>query len=190
MAFTVVYDACVLYPVRLRDFLIRAGFTPQLNLRARTSDTILDELGNALIRHGAMDAARWPRHRAQIEDAIPDFVVQGYTSLIDSIELPDPDDRHVVAAAVRCQASAIITYNLKDFPADAVEPFDIDAIHPDDFCLSLIEQSGVACIELIHNQLGALRKPPISLDELTHRFENMGLPLTANRLRDELGLDR
>lgn len=189
MAFTVVYDACVLYPVRLRDFLLRAGYTPQLNLRARTSTTILDELGRALVEHGAMDATRWPSHRAQIESAIQDFLVDGYESLIDSIELPDRDDRHVVAAAIRCQASAVITFNLKDFPTDALEPFDVEAIHPDDFCLSLIEQSGVACIELIHDQLAALRRPPISLDELTRRFEGMGLPLTASRLRDDLGLD-
>lgn len=189
MAFTVVYDACVLYPVRLRDFLLRAGYTPQLNLRARTSPTILDELGRALVKNGAMEAGRWLSHRGQIEGAIADFIVDGYEKLIDSIELPDRDDRHVVAAALRCQASAVITFNLADFPAEALEPFDIEAIHPDDFCLSLIEQSGVACVELIHQQLTALRRPSISVDELTRRFEGMGLPLTARRLRDELGLD-
>ncbi len=137
-----------------------------------------------------MDATRWPQHRSQIESAVPDFIVDGYEQLIDSVELPDRDDRHVVAAALRCQASAVVTFNLADFPGEALEPFDIEAIHPDDFCLSLIEQSGVACVELIHQQLAALRKPPISLDELTRRFEGMGLPLTARRLRDELGLER
>lgn len=174
MAFTVVYDACVLYPVRLRDFLLRAGYTPQLNLRARTSPTILDELGIALVRNNAMPADRWPTHRSQIEGAIPDFIVDGYERLIESIELPDANDRHVVAAAIRCQASAIITFNLADFPVDALEPFDIEPVHPDDFCLSLVEQSGVACVELIHQQLVALRRPPISLDELLQRFERMG----------------
>lgn len=189
MAFTVVYDACVLYPVRLRDLLLRAGYAPQLNLRARTSPTILDELGRALVRTNAMAADRWPPHRAQIEAALPDFIVDGYEPLIESIELPDPNDRHVVAAAIRCQASGVITFNVTDFPAEVLDTFDIEAIHPDDFCLSLIEQSAVACVELIHQQLAALRKPPISLDELTRRFERMGLPLTASRLRHELGLD-
>lgn len=189
MAYTVVYDACVLYPVRLRDFLLRAGYTPQLNLRARTSPTILDELGRALIDNRVMESDRWPPHREQIEAAVPDFVVDGYEQLIESVHLPDPDDRHVVAAAIRCQASAIITYNLRDFPTDALDQFDIEAIHPDDFCISLIEQSGVACVELIHQQLAALKRPPISLDELTIRFERMGLPLTASRLRAELALD-
>lgn len=87
------------------------------------------------------------------------------------------------------QASAIVTFNLADFPVDALEPFDIEPIHPDDFCLSLVEQSGVACVELIDQQLTALRRPPISLDELIQRFERMGLPLTASRLRNELGVD-
>ena len=189
MAFTVVYDACVLYPVRFRDFLLRAGYTPQLNLRARVSSTILDELGRALISTGAMSAQRWPPHRAQIEDSVPDFVVSGYERLIEGIELPDPDDRHVVAAAIRCQASAIVTYNLSDFPSDALEQFDLEAVHPDDFCSSLIEQSPGACVDLVHQQQAALRRPPIGLAELTDRFENMGLPLTALRLRDELALD-
>lgn len=188
MAFTVVYDACVLYPVRLRDFLLRAGYTPQLNLRARTSATILDELGRALVDNEAMPADRWAPHRNQIVGAIENFLVEGYGQLVDSISLPDVNDRHVVAAAIRCQAQAIVTFNLKDFPARALDDFDIEAIHPDDFCVSLIEQSAVACVELIHQQLSALTRPPISLDELTRRFERMGLQLTAGRLRDELGL--
>ena len=188
MAFTVVYDACVLYPVRLRDFLLRAGFTPQLNLRARTSATILDELGSALVRTGAIPPDRWAPHRSQIEGAVEDFLVDGYDLLIDGISLPDANDRHVVAAAIRCQAQGIVTFNLKDFPAATLDAFDIEAIHPDDFCVSLIEQSAVACVELIHQQLSALVRPQISLDELTRRFERMGLPLTTGRFRDELGL--
>lgn len=188
MAFTVVYDACTLYPVRLRDFLIRAAYTPSLNLRARVSPRILDELGRALLRNGAMPDTRWPAHRAQIENSVPDFVVIGYERLIDSVELPDPDDRHVVAAAVRCHASAIITFNMVDFPAGSLEPFGLEAIHPDDFCSSLVEQSAGACVDLIHQQRAALLRPPIDLAELLDRFERMGLPLTAGRLRDELGL--
>lgn len=188
MAFTVVYDACVLYPVRLRDLLVRAAYTPQLNLRARVTSQIIEELGRALIRTGAMPESRWVAHRAQIEAAVPDFVVNGYEILIDGIDLPDPDDRHVVAAAIRAHASAVVTFNLADFPASTLDAYGLEAVHPDDFCCSLIDQSAGACVDLIHQQREALVRPPLSVGELLERFSAMGLPLTAGRLRDELGL--
>ena len=63
----------------------------------------------------------------------------GYEDLIDSLTLPDPDDRHVLAAAIRSSAEVIVTYNLKDFPAETLAKFDIEAQHPDDFLLSLFD---------------------------------------------------
>ena len=91
------------------------GAGPAAEPSSSSERTIVDELGRALISTRAMDADRRPPHRAQIDDSVPDFVVSGYERLIDSIELPDPDDRHVAAAAIRCHASVIVTYNLSDF---------------------------------------------------------------------------
>lgn len=63
---------------------------------------------------------------------VPGALVTGFESLIPGIRLPDTDDRHVVTAAVKTRAEAIVTFNLKDFPEQALAPFGVRAIHPDD----------------------------------------------------------
>jgi hypothetical protein len=63
--------------------------------------------------------------------AIPGALVSGHEALIDGLVLPDPDDRHVLAAAIRCHASVILTFNERDFPADVLGSFGLEAQHPD-----------------------------------------------------------
>ena len=75
------------------------------------------------------------RTRALMCSAVRDSLVVGYEQLIDSLDLPGKDDRHVLAAAIRSGAQVIVTYNLKDFPAAALDPFGIEAQSPDDFVL-------------------------------------------------------
>lgn len=70
--------------------------------------------------------------------AFPDARVTGYESLIPAMT-NHPKDRHVLAAAARADAAVIVTANLKDFPAAALEPYQIDAVHPDDFLLDQLE---------------------------------------------------
>ena len=187
--FTVVYDANVFYPAPLRDLLLRLAATRLF--RARWTAQIREEwVRNLVANRPDLAPERIQRTADLIDSNIHDCLVEEYEHLIPCIGgMPDKDDRHVLAAAMKCGAELIVTFNLKDFPNSALAKYGVEAIHPDDFCLSLIEQSAVACVELFHQQLAALRKPPISLDELTRRFERMGLPLTASRLRDELGLD-
>lgn len=71
-------------------------------------------------------------------------MVTGYENLIDGLVLPDPDDRHVLAAAVRCHAAVIVTFNLKDFPVEALRPYGVEAQHPDDFVMDLLDLSPAA----------------------------------------------
>jgi hypothetical protein len=115
MAFVVVYDACVLYPSTLRDLLIRIA---QARLvQAKWTDQILDEVFRNLREDRPdLDPSKLARTRTLMNQAIPDCLVTGYEALIDSVKIPDPDDRHVVAAAIRAQAQTIVTTNLKDFP--------------------------------------------------------------------------
>jgi hypothetical protein len=53
------------------------------------------------------------------------------------LALPDPNDHHVLAAAIRCKAEVIVTFNLKDFPVSTLEAFDIEPQHPDEFIIDL-----------------------------------------------------
>ena len=141
MAFVVIYDACVLYPAPLRDLLVRVGLTPLV--RVRWTDTILDEcFRNIFEQRPELKPEALDRTRELMTQAIPDCMVTGYEPLIDGLLLPDPDDRYVLAAAIRAGAQSIVTFNLKDFPAPALQTLGVEAVHPDDFVLDLIDFDG------------------------------------------------
>lgn len=135
---TAVYDANVLYPAPLRDLLIRLA---QAGLvRARWTDTIHDEwIRNVLANNPHVTSERLTRTRTLMNEAIRDCLVTGYEDLIASLSLPDADDRHILAAAIRAGAEVIVTYNLADFPAETLSRFDIEALHPDDFLVGLLD---------------------------------------------------
>ena len=129
MAFTVLYDSNVLHPPGVRYLLVRLGQTGLF--RAKWSEQILDEMVRSILRRRPdLDAQRLARTRELMCDAIPNCLVTGYEPLIDGLELPDPDDRHVPAAAIRCSAQVIVTSDLKHFPASALERFNIEAQSP------------------------------------------------------------
>ncbi|MFC6355956.1 PIN domain-containing protein [Luethyella okanaganae] len=136
MPVVVVYDANVLYPSTLRDVLIRVGLARLA--RPKWTDRILDEVfGNLRANRPDLDSARLDRTRRLMNDAIRDVTVTGYERLIDQLDLPDPDDRHVLAAAIHAESQVIVTRNLRDFPADRLAPWGVEAQHPDDFLTGL-----------------------------------------------------
>ena len=130
-AFTVVYDACVLYPAPLRDFLIRLAMTG--TFRARWTERIQNEWLRSVLAKRPELRETLGRTRQLMDDAIPDCLVKGVEPIAQGLVLPDPDDVHVLAAAIRCGASVIVTLNLKDFPAQVLGQFGIEAQHPDEF---------------------------------------------------------
>ena len=116
-----VYDACVLYPAPLRDLLIRLARTGLF--RARWTDLIHDEwIRNVLGNRSDLTAEQLERTRQLMNAAVRDCLVTGYEHRIEDLNLPDPDDRHVLAAALEAQAQVIVTYNLRDFPTSALHP--------------------------------------------------------------------
>jgi predicted nucleic acid-binding protein len=130
MAFIVIYDANVLYPNTLRDLLIRIANQPHL-VQAKWTDKILDEMLDALRKNFPdISEEKTTRLRGLMNDAVRDCLVSGYEPLIDSLDLPDPDDRHVLAAAIKAGAQVIVTRNLKDFPAEKLAPWNIKAKSP------------------------------------------------------------
>lgn len=119
MAFSVVYDACVLYPAPLRDFLIRTALTGVV--QARWTEEILEEcFRNILKNRPELSSARLERTRGLMRSVIPNSMVEGYEELIDGLTLPDPDDRHILAAAIHAGAQSIVTFNLRDFPEEVL----------------------------------------------------------------------
>jgi predicted nucleic acid-binding protein len=124
--FTVVYDACVLYPAPLRDLLMRLTLTDLY--RASWSNQIHNEWINAVLRNRPdLSKAQLERTRSLMNAHVRDALVDGYQTLIPALELPDPDDRHVLAAAVQCGADLIVTFNwmtslMKSWRAMALAP--------------------------------------------------------------------
>ena len=159
MAFIVIYDACVLYPAPLRDLFVRLGMVGVV--RARWTENILDECFRSIqeqrpdLKPGAL-----ARTRELMREAIADCIVTGYEPLIDGFGLPDSDDRHVLAATIRAGAQAIVTFNLKDFPESALVPYEVEALHPDEFVLDLFDLAPAAMTNVIRDQAAALKNPP------------------------------
>lgn len=119
--------------------------------------------------------------------AVRDCLVDGYASLITGLELPDPRDRHVLPTAIRCGAQVIVTSNLKHFPPETLAAYEIEAQHPDDFVLNLIDLSPVAIANVIREPSAALKNPPRSIPDVLAALESAGLIQTTARLRELLG---
>jgi len=186
MAFVVLYDACVLYPAPLRDLLIRLANTGVV--RARWSATILDEcFRNILENRSDLKPAALERTRELMTQAVPDCMVTNFEGLIDRLALPDPNDRHVLAAAIRAGAQAIVTFNLDDFPPDRLAPFNVEAKHPDDFVIDTIDISPGAVAKVISEQAAALKNPPRSVGELLDTLRDQGLVRSVAKLRELFG---
>jgi hypothetical protein len=124
------------------------------------------------------------RTRGLMIRAIPDCLVTGYEGLIDGLDLPDPDDRHVLAAAIRASAQAIITFNLKDFPDNALAPYNIEAKHPDDFVLETIDLAPGAVTRVITEQCADLKDPPGTIASVLDTLRGQGLVQSVARLRE------
>ena len=100
----------------------------------------------------------------------------------EGLELPDASDRHVLAAAIRAGAQAIITHNLRDFPPEALSPFGIEALHPDTFVLQQMELHEAAVVETARKHRAALVNPPKAVDAYLDTLAAQGLVASADRL--------
>lgn len=180
---TAVYDANVLYPAPLRDLFIRIAHAGLV--RARWTEAIHDEwVRNVLADNPALSPDRLARTRSLMNEAVRDCLVTGYEDLIESLSLPDPDDRHVLAAAIRADAEVIVTFNLMDFPAAVLAAFNVEAQHPDDFLVSLFEAATGPVCAAVKRQREGLRNPPKTAEELLATLESQGLVQAVARLRE------
>lgn len=180
--FVAVYDACVLYPAPLRDLLMHLAVSDLF--RARWTVRIHDEWMRSLLANRPdLTRAQLERTRDQMDASVPDCLVTGYEGLAAKLTLPDADDRHVLAAAILCQAGAIVTFNLKDFPAKTLAPLGITAQHPDEFIEHAFGINPVAVIAAVHDHRASLAHPPKTVDELLDGYLRQGLVTTVGLLR-------
>lgn len=182
-SFTVIYDACVLYPASVRDLAIEIARTGLL--RARWTTRIHAEWINAVTRERPdLDRARLERVAQLMNAAVLDCLVSGFESLEAGLKsLPDADDRHVLAAAIHSGAQEIVTFNLRDFPDAVLRPYGVRAIHPDEFIEHLFDLNPEAVCEAVRRVRRRLANPPMSVDELLESYERHGLAVSASVLR-------
>ena len=179
--FVAVLDACVLYPAPIRDLLLHlASFSLYM---PKWTDAIHDEwIRNLLRNRPELTAAQLKKTRAAMTTAFPDAEVTSYETLIDSLKLPDPNDRHVLAAAIRGKADVIVTANLKDFPAQALALFDVEAQHPDAFVSNLIDLNPEKALEAFQQQVSFLKNPPKTAEQILDNLRKVGMGTTADQL--------
>jgi predicted nucleic acid-binding protein len=182
VAFVVVYDASVLYPNTLRDLLIRIAQSGLV--QARWTELIVDEMFAALKGDRPdLDRAKLDRTRALMATAVRDWKVTDFEPLIDSLKLPDPDDRHVLAAAIRARAQVIVTSNLKDFPVEDLRKWDIEPKSPDAFVRDQLGLDRDVVVAAIQQIADSWRNPPGTPTDVLDRLERSGLAVSVAELR-------
>lgn len=180
--FTAIYDACVLYSQPLRNLLMRLALTDLY--RARWTSAIHEEWTRNLIANRPdLDPSKIYRVRDLMDAHVRDALVDNYEHLIPAIHLPDPDDAHVVAAAVHCGAELIVTFNLKDFPAEALSTFNVAVQHPDDFISDLFDLNQAKVLEAMAEHRKSLKNPPKSVEAYLDTLTTLGLTQTVSIVR-------
>ena len=152
--------------------------------RARWTNEIHEEWIAAVLEdHPNLARQQLERTRDMMNDAVLDCVITGYEGMANHVALPDANDRHVLAAAIRCQAGVIVTSNLKDFPQATLSQFGIEAQHPDEFISHLFDLSPAVVCTTVKKQRKSLTRPPQTIDELLNTFLSLGLATTVESLR-------
>lgn len=180
--YTALLDANVLYPAPLRDLLLQLAMTDIF--RARWTTDIHKEWMGALLRNEPhRDRAKIERTRDLMDSNTRDCLVTGYDTLISSVELPDPQDRHVLAAAIVGRCDVIVTQNLKHFPEGSLAAYGIDVQHPDDFLCNHLNLAPALFCNVVHKVRRRLQNPPFTIERYLDILTGIGLVATAAELR-------
>lgn len=181
--FTVIYDSCVLYPAPLRDLLMRLALT-DLYQAKWTREIHQEWIRNLLKNRPDLTIERLESVRNRMDLHVRDALVEGYEELIHGIKLPDPNDRHVLAAAIKANAQTIVTYNLSDFPSSVLSKYEIDAQHPDEFVRHLLDLSPAKVMATVQETRKSLKNPLTSSSDYLATLEKQSLPQTCAYLRE------
>lgn len=176
-----VLDANVLYPAPVRDYLLHLA--EQSLYIPKWTDDIHDEWIRNLIRQRKdISIQSLLSAKNAMNNAFPDANIIHYKHKIGELDLPDQEDRHVLAAAIMANAQLIVTFNVRDFPTDIVDKFGIRSIHPDLFIFELIQQNERSCFNALRIQTSRLKYPPKSTNEVLSLLKKCGLSKSMQRL--------
>jgi predicted nucleic acid-binding protein len=179
--FTAFFDANVFFGARLRSIIITLAQSGLF--RARWSEDVHREWMQAVLgKRRDLTLEKLEPTRRAMDNAVDDCLVTNYERLIAGLTLPDPDDRHVLAAAIAARSSVIVTFNIGDFPVDVLDLYGIHAKHPDDFILDLESLDPFALINAVGVDLRHYANPPLKLDEYLDDLRRAGVPKTVDHL--------
>lgn len=183
--FAAVLDACVMVPVALCDTMLRLA--EERMYRPIWSDRILAEAADAISRiHPDIPVELIERRVAYMNETFPGARVEGFAQIESGLILPDPDDRHVVAAALRSRADAVVTANVRDFPVDVLDELELEVIPPDAFLLSQLDMRSAVVMSVLEAQAAATRNPRRSFDDVLTALSRAGAPDFADEIRSRL----
>ncbi len=155
--------------------------------RPAWSPRILSEVGDAVaVVHPELDEGRIARRLQYMDEIFPGASVTEFEDIERGLELPDLDDRHVLAAAIRSRVDAIVTANLKDFPSEVLDRFELEVIHPDEFLMSQLDMRSRTVLEVLEAQANATRNPRLSLDDVLTSLVRAGVPNFVDEVRRRL----
>ena len=178
----VFLDANVLYPAGIRDILLQLARRGLITVR--WSEDVGAEWRRALQRSKPnVSPEKWDRTWQQLNFHYPSALVTGYHYLMDDLQLPDADDRHVLAAAIVGASEVILTANLRDFPSAIVSEHGLEVAHPDDWMRRFLDARPSEFCRAVRDMRRRLRKPPLSVEQHLASLERQGLIETVALLR-------
>lgn len=120
-----------------------------------------------------------------MDEALPEVSVEEYEDRIENLSLPNPSDRHVLAATIHVGANYIATFNTRDFPTSELESWDVEATGPDELVSGLFDQVPEAIIEVAQGHRQSLTRPPKTSKEYLELLRGCGLEETARLLKGQ-----
>ncbi len=180
--YAVVLDACVLVGAGLRDTLLRLAETPRLYV-PRWSDDIIAETKKVLVNKFKKTPEQVDHLESELRKAFPEAWAANYKGIEHALR-NHVKDRHVLAAAIRCGAQSIVTFNLRDFQNEELRKYDIEAIHPDEFLVNQFHLDDALVTRKLIQQAAVINR---TIEEQLRTFRN-SLPLFTQTLADALSI--
>lgn len=181
--FTIVLDACVLYPAPIRDVLL--SLAAEGLFVVKWSDIIQNEwLRNLLANRPDLKKEQLFQTIKAMNLAFPDANVENFEVFISGVNIRDKDDRHVVACAIRCNADLIVTFNIKDFSTKELAKFGIEIQNPDELISNLIDINPKLVYKAISKMVKRLKNPKKTMYEVLTILEKCGIKKSVEKFKN------